>query len=233
MRPKIDTGTGGNTLPIRTINQMYPKGQWKQLLEPTTYTLQAYSGQKLKVLGTIDLPCKYNDNKWHTKEFFVVDVPGPAIIGLLTCKKLKLVTINVDKNQEPPTHAQIDGVESDRTRQTINCVDQLKTLYPDQFDRIGNFKMKATLNLQPDATPSIDPPRKCSVHLKQKIKEELQKMEDLGVIKKINHHTDWCCSMTTNIKKDGSIRVCIDPKRLNNSLKRCPHKIPTVEEINP
>ena len=39
--------------------------------------------------------------------------------------------------------------------------------------------------------------------------------------------------MTTNIKKDGSIRVCIDPKRLNNNLKRFPHKIPTVEEINP
>ena len=46
-----------------------------------------------------------------------------------------------DLKQEPLTHAQIDGVESDRTRQTINSVHQLKTLYPDQFDRIGNVKM--------------------------------------------------------------------------------------------
>lgn len=233
LRAKLDTGSGGNTLPIRTIDQMYPQRQWEQLLEPTGDTLTAYNGQKLKVLGTIDIPCKYHGNTWYTEEFFVVDVPGPAIIGLPTCKKMNLVTVNVKKNQTSLTHTQIDGVESNMLRQTISSVDQLKALYPDQFDRIGNFKMKATLHLQPDATPSIDPPRKCSVHLKEKIKEELQKMEDLGVIKKVTHHTDWCCSMTTNIKKDGSIRVCIDPKRLNNSLKRCAHKIPTVEEINP
>ena len=29
------------------------------------------------------------------------------------------------------------------------------------------------------------------------------------------------------------MRICIDPQRLNNRLKRCPHKIPTVEELNP
>ena len=34
-------------------------------------------------------------------------------------------------------------------------------------------------------------------------------------------------------KKDGSIRTCLDPTRLNDSLKICPQKIPTVEEFNP
>jgi hypothetical protein len=27
--------------------------------------------------------------------------------------------------------------------------------------------------------------------------------------------------------------VCLDPKHLNDAIKRCPHKIPTLEEINP
>ena len=35
------------------------------------------------------------------------------------------------------------------------------------------------------------------------------------------------------MKKDGSLRVCLDPKRLNDSLNRCPHKIQTLEELNP
>ena len=97
----------------------------------------------------------------------------------------------------------------------------------------GDFHGKATLHVKEDAKPTIDPPRKCSVHLKQKIKAELDDMQHKGIIRKIEHHTDWCSSMTTVVKKDGSIRLCLDPKRLNDAMKRCPHKTPTLEEINP
>ena len=58
-------------------------------------------------------------------------------------------------------------------------------------------------------------------------------MEAQGVIKKVDHHTDWCSSLTTTLKPDGSLRVCLDPKRLNDAIKRCPHKIPTLEELTP
>ena len=58
-------------------------------------------------------------------------------------------------------------------------------------------------------------------------------MENDGIIRKIEHHTDWCSSITTSVKKDGSLPVCRDSKRLNDNLKRCPHKIPTLEELNP
>ena len=58
-------------------------------------------------------------------------------------------------------------------------------------------------------------------------------MENDGIIRKIEHHTDWCSSITTSVKKDGSLRVCLDPKCLIDSLKRCPQKIPTLEELNP
>ena len=39
-------------------------------------------------------------------------------------------------------------------------------------------------------------------------------------------HRDQC-------KARWSLRVCLDPKRLSDCLKRCPHKIPTLEELNP
>jgi hypothetical protein len=66
-----------------------------------------------------------------------------------------------------------------------------------------------------------------------KIKEEITRMEKCGVIKKITKHTDWCSSIVYSTKKDGSIRVCLDPRHLNNAIKRCPHKTLTVEETNP
>lgn len=97
----------------------------------------------------------------------------------------------------------------------INSVEDLKRSYPDRFDRIGSFKGAAKIHLKPDAKPSIDAPRKCSVHIKPKLEQELLKMEELGVIKRVDKHTDWCSSITTSVKKDGSLRICLDPKRLN------------------
>ena len=54
-----------------------------------------------------------------------------------------------------------------------------------------------------------------------------------SIIRKVDHHTDWCSTATYVSKKDGTIRICLDPQKLNLALKRCPHEIPTVEEINP
>jgi len=233
LRVKVDTGSGGNTLPIRTICQMYPNNKWKKLIKKTKDTLTAYNGQGLKVLGTIDMVCKYNQSTWVTEKFYVVDVPGPAVAGLPTCRKLKLVTINAVEQQNPDeTSMQTDEV-STHPNVVINSVESLMTLYPEQFDTIGNFKGEAKLHLKDDAIPNIDPPRKCSIHLKDKLKAELDSMERQQVIEKVTYHTDWCSSITTTVKKNGDIRVCLDPKRHNQSLKRCPHKIPTVEELNP
>ena len=39
--------------------------------------------------------------------------------------------------------------------------------------------------------------------------------------------------MTTVVKKDRSVRISLDPRRLNDASKRCQHKIPTLEEIQP
>lgn len=225
---KIDTGAGGNTLPLRTIKMMYPTS-WKKVIQHTKVKLTAYNDTSIPCLGKINLECSYNKSPWSTQSFFVVDVPGPAVAGLPTCERLQLVTINAVPNPTTSEHQN----STTYSAITVNSVEQLKEIYPEQFDRIGNFKRRAKLYLLDNATPSIDAPRKCSVHIKDKLKAEIQKMENLGIIRKIDHHTDWCSSLTTTIKSDGSLRVCLDPKRLNNSLKRCPHKIPTLEEINP
>ena len=115
----------------------------------------------------------------------------------------------------------------------MTSIADLKKQLHDQFDRMGSFEGKASLFLKRDARPSIDAPHNCSIRLKTRLQQELDTMENDGIIRKIEHHTDWCSSITTSVKKDGSLLVCLDPKRLNDNLKRCPHKIPTLEEVNP
>ena len=55
----------------------------------------------------------------------------------------------------------------------------------------------------------------------------------MSIIRKVKEHTNWCSSIVCSTKRDGSLRICLDPKKLNESIKRCPHKTPTLEEINP
>ena len=128
----------------------------------------------------------------------------------------------------------IDGINQNKLSDCkLQSVDDLKKLYPNQFDKIDNFTGEAKLYLKDDAEPFTDAPCKCSIHIRERLREELDKMVAEGVIRKVNEHTDWCSGLTSSTKKDGSLRVCLDPQHLNASLKRCPHKIPTIEEINP
>ena len=226
LRLKIDSGASGNTLPIRTFQQMYGTAESAfNILKPATHTkLTSYSGDTILCRGTINIPCQYKESKWVNAIFYVVDVPGPAVVGLPTSEQLKLITINV---------AAINNARPQELRTPIVNVKQLKQAYPEQFDRIGNFSGTAKLHLKEDAEPFIDPPRKCSIHLKDQLKEEIEKLIEQDVLRKVEEHTDWCSSLAYSIKKDGSLRICIDPQKLNSSLKRCPYKIPTVEELNP
>ena len=67
----------------------------------------------------------------------------------------------------------------------INNTSDLITHYPKQFDQIGNFKGLATLVVNEDAIPFIDPPRKCPIHIKDEIKEQLDSLEKQTVIRKV------------------------------------------------
>ena len=209
---KIDTGASGNTLPKRTFQQIYGTHSY-HLLEPANNNviLTAYNCATIECVGKLDMLCRYKDEKCTKATFYVVDVPGLAVVGLPTSEQLHLVTINVD------SVADTRGTKF-TPQPVIHDVNDLKRAYPQQIDTVGNFVGEAKLLLKDDAEAFIDAPRKCSIHMKEKLKQELQIMVTQGVIRKVDEHTDWCSSLAYSTKKDGSIRVCIDPQRLNAEL---------------
>ena len=46
-----------------------------------------------------------------------------------------------------------------------------------------------------------------------KVKAELERMENLGVISKVDIPNDWCSGMVVVPKPDGKIRMCSDLKK--------------------
>ena len=102
--------------------------------------------------------------------------------------------------------------------------------YPGLFSGLGMFKGEYTIKLQPDVKPfCLFTPRNISLPLREKVKQEIQRMERLGVISKMNEPTQWCAAMVVIPKLSGSIRICVDLKPLNESVMREIHPMPKVD----
>ena len=53
------------------------------------------------------------------------------------------------------------------------------------------------------------------------------------VITPVTEPTEWCSQISTQTKKNGQLRVCIDPRPLNEALRRERYPLPTIEDVLP
>ena len=63
-----------------------------------------------------------------------------------------------------------------------------------------------------------------------KVKSELERMLELGVISKVEEPTEWCAGMVAVPKPNGQVRICVYFTKLNESVKRENHPLPSIEE---
>ena len=73
-------------------------------------------------------------------------------------------------------------------------------------------------------------PRRIPLPLRDRVREELNRMESMGVISRVVEPSTWCAGMVAIPKKSGSIRICVDLKPLNESVLREVHPLPRVDE---
>ena len=133
---------------------------------------------------------------------------GKTLIGKKDCERLNLV-------QRVPI------------RQVTEC--DLK--FSDDGN-LGTLPYVYDIKLKENVTPVVHPPRRVPVALKNDVYDELQRMVKQGVIEKITQPTDWVNSMVVVKKPNGKLRICLDPKDLNASIKRKHHYLPRREDIS-
>ena len=102
--------------------------------------------------------------------------------------------------------------------------------YPQLFTGLGKLQGDYTIKLKPDATPhALLAPRHVPIPLLPKVKAELERMQSLGVITPVEEATDWCAGMVVVPKTSGEVRICVDLTKLNESVCREIHPMPSVD----
>ncbi|KAL1258948.1 hypothetical protein QQF64_009525 [Cirrhinus molitorella] len=105
--------------------------------------------------------------------------------------------------------------------------------FSDLFDTTVLSKLPVVYHMRVDESvvPTVYAPKKVPIAMKDKTMAELERMAKLGVITTETDATEWVSAMVAAKKKDGSIRICIDPVHLNKALLRPHHPLKTIEQV--
>lgn len=208
----LDTGADTNILSYSTFQKL--QATEKIEIQKSQHKLSTFSGEVLPSVGQCKLKVNYNSNTFYVN-FHIVDLPCQNIIGRSSCHDLNLVkrVHNVKLNQNP-----VDT--------------NLVSKYSDVFDGIGCLTdFECHLTLKPDAAPSVDVCRRVPFGLVKDLEKELKQLERNGIIVKVEEPTEWVSSIVLTSKKDGKLRLCIDPRKLNEAIMRSHYQFPTIDEI--
>ena len=89
----------------------------------------------------------------------------------------------------------VDTIQSDDSRRIKQ---EVKKMYPYLFKGLEELEGEFSIKLTPGSAPyAITTPRNAALTLMPKVKEELQRMEKLGVISKVDIPTDWCATWSS------------------------------------
>ena len=79
--------------------------------------------------------------------------------------------------------------------------------------------------------PVIQPPHRVPYAIQLRLKAVLKSLEKQGVVADVDKPTPWVNNLVIAEKKDGSLRICLDPKPLNLAILREPYNIPTPGDV--
>ena len=120
---------------------------------------------------------------------------------------------------------------------------EILSQYSGGFEGIGCFPGDLyKFHLKPEYKPVQHALRKVPIHLEAAFKEEIESLMKLGILEEIKKHTDWVNSYVIMEKDTGShhspnhtikkkLRICLDPRDLNEALERGHYHTGSVDEI--
>ena len=89
------------------------------------------------------------------------------------------------------------------------------------------------INLKPDSKPIQQKGRPVPIHFQKTVKQELEKLIKTGHLEKADKTTENCfiSPAVVTIKKDKSVKIALDSRKLNEACVKRKAAMPNMEEI--
>ena len=200
---KMDTGAQVTAISEEAFREL----PGIQLKKPSK-VLYGSARRALSVAGQFTAVLAYKGRQTKHRVFVVRDLQAnllglPALISLKLLHRINAVTADED----------------------------ILRRFPAVFKGLGDIEEEYTIRLKPDAVPySLFTPRNVALPLRENVRDELHRMETMGVIIKVTEPTSWCAGMVVVPKQSGDVRIYVDLKPLNASVLRETFPIPQVDE---
>ena len=201
---KMDMGADVTVLPLK----QYDETKDGQLKFPTR-NLYRPDRRILPTKGAINATISKHGRTLSNRVIYIMEGLDTPLLGRSVIEDLNLI-------------ARLHTVNT--TKQSIT------ERYSELFQGLGEMEGEYEIRLKDEVQPFVlHTPRRIPLPLLPKVKEELRRMQELGVISPVTEPTDWCVSMVVVPKSDGRVRICVDLTRLNKDVQRERHIIPSVE----
>ena len=205
---QLDTGASVNTLPRELVGDA--------TMKPYHGRLRMWNNDTLKPAGTcMKLITNPKNGKQYDLHFIIFDVAEcTPLLSLDTCERMNLITVNEEEFD------------------AVRVVRKVQEDYGDVFDakQPGKLPGKTTPHRRPSIKTVVMPSRRVPVAIRAKLGKELNRLVSLGVIAPVDEPTPWVSQTVIAEKKDGSLRICIDPRELNKALQREHYTLPVLED---
>ena len=211
---KIDSGADVTAIPEKVYSEDLG------LLVPSKGELKGPSKIPIKVTGKFYSDITV-DNIVTKQEIYVVPGLEEPLLGRSAIEELNILKIN-----EGIKICNVNKPSIPETRQ------KPEEEFQELFQGLGQLKETYKIELKDDVKPySLSTPRRIAIPLLPHVETELKRLEEQGVISKVERHTDWCCGIVVVPKKNGKIRICADLTKLNKCVKREKHILPSVDHL--
>jgi len=119
-------------------------------------------------------------------------------------------------------------LEKEQQQKLLSLLKKYEVLFD---GKLGTWKgEQVELELQPDATPYHAKPFPIPRIHEDTIRNEVNRLVELGVLKKVNR-SEWAAPTFIIPKKNKTVRFISDFRELNKRIKRKPYPIPNIQEM--
>ena len=230
LRFQVDTGAQCNVVPLG----LYKKATKDCLLKnvtPTQQRITAYGGTTIPVCGTTLLRVWRGDYRCKLDCKLVDQDDIRPILGRKACLGMKIVTYLDNDNLNKPSagNAHIYAVDSKQAPLTREGVIQR---HPLVFGvGVGLLEGKYHIRINTGVDSVQHAPRRVPVAIREQLRSTLEELVVQDIIAPITQPTPWISSLVALPKKNGRLRLCLDPQDLNKAIQREHYPLPTIEEI--